>query len=227
MRAFITPEGLNPAAATRPLPQEITVADLQQAAEAGYKRFGLVTAVMDNLRRVMMLEHVGAAGTPDGSIGPLGETSQISRTTDPPKVESPIQTLSRSLWEELRVGTPQKFELLARANGSWTISRWPVGARHKDDYALAIVPILRVSENDQQQLMAGFSPTPEIRSIRFMRPQEITKAENLRPGTLEWLHTVIASGVLDTPPDQLVSIRLTDPRPLPDAEDVIFSRIGL
>jgi hypothetical protein len=220
------PDGLDPAHATGMLPG-LTVDDLAAIQAAGWSRIGIVAAVADPEGRLLMLEHHGNNKIKDGALGPLAETTHISWVGDTPHVEDPAMTFARGLREELGIADPAALGLRAQAAGAWVVNRWPIGGVYHEQYALAVAPIAHIGSAACKKILTSFKPTDEIDGIRFMPPADIVRIRNIRPGTVEWLGDVIASGQLTVRSHDRAPLRLPNSTIPGLGRDVRFDRIQL
>lgn len=177
------------------------VRDLRRMRDAGFDRYGVVAAIVDDLGRLLMLSHVGNSKTPDGALGPLAETAKLAINGDDISVEATAQTLLRGVREELGIEDTDSIGFRARRAGGWVLNNWPVGTAYANQTALAVCPVLHVDAAGAQAILDSFQPNDEISGIRFMSPGEIRQAPNLRDGTQAWLGDLVASGLLELQAD--------------------------
>lgn len=218
------PESLRPELAADTLPRP-TAADLRQLAAQGWMRFGIVAAVVDDHRRIMMLEHRPSSKTPAGALGPLAETAQLGRVDGKIAVETTEETLARAVSEELGQ-SPPTLQLRARKVGSWELNSWPVGINHGNQRAFGVCPVVHVTGDERERIEDEFAGTEEIRAVRFMTPEQIDGYHNVRPGTNLWLGTVAASPLMDLPPEESLWISLPPATPLPEAMDARLQEVS-
>lgn len=218
------PDGLRPELATDTLPNP-TEADLRQLAAQGWMRFGIVVALIDDRRRIMMLEHRPSAKAPTGALGPMAETAQLSRLRDEVTVETTVQTLARAIREELGrdpTGTP----LRARKVGSWELTKWPVGYSYGDQQAFGISPIVHVTREQRDRIQDEFTGTEEISGVQFMSLDQIGE-RNVRPGTHIWLGLVANSPLMDVSPEESLELFLPSGTAMPGAVDARLQEVIL
>lgn len=205
--------------------------DLRAIAAAGFKRLGVVAAVIlqsADTPKLLMLHHKPSEKVaPSGAWGPLAETSHLTQTAAGIEVESIAATIYRSFEEE--TGMQARFLrpcVPPKSIGAYTTCKWPVGYADMQSFAFGVVPFLYLTNEDASyKLINSFSPTQEIDDSAFMSPGEIRKQGLLRPGTLEWLSVVenSASYNLSGP---FVEFPV-QPKFSADGQDVIFDNIRL
>lgn len=212
------PNRLNPAMSQSMLP-EINADDVRTIGASGlWSRLGIVVAIIDDRGKYLMLEHRSSDKTYAGQWGPLAETSHYSTTKSGDiQVEQPAQTLARSIREELGVASPDTLGLMARATGAWILDSWPVGKRYKDQFALAVSPVVHIGGEGREQL-EDFTGTEEISAVDFMDPEEIQDIPTRR-GVGSWLGNIASSGL--TRAGELAKVQFANPMN-PPGRDVIF-----
>jgi hypothetical protein len=220
------PQPLRPEWATTPLPSA-TAADLRLLRWQGWMRFGIVAAIIDDSQRFLMLEHRVSAKNLAGALGPMAETTQLAKTPSGVVVESTEETLARALREELGLNDPEGIDLHARPRGAWELYSWPVGVDYGDQQALAVCPVLRISDEQGESIEGQFTGTPEIRHMRFMTLDEIEQQHNLRPGTEGWLGAVATSPLMDMRSGEGTRLLLPPGAALPGAVDARLQEVEL
>lgn len=208
-----------------------SVEDLRDIAAAGFKRVGVVAAVMVQERtapRLLMLHHKPSEKVAaPGAWGPMAETSRVYDAPSGRHVESAAATIYRSFEEE--TGMQARFlrpSLPTRSIGAYTTCKWPVGHADQASFAYGVVPFLYLRNHaSASQLVDSFAETEEIDGAKFMEPDEIRETSLLRPGTLEWLAVVensasfdIAGPFVDLPHQPRVAER---------GQDVILANLNL
>lgn len=170
---------------------------LIELGRMGWKRVGLMVALVDEAGDIMMLEHNKSDKNDAGALGPLGETTK----GEGPYVEQPLQTLHRGIGEELSVKEPANLDLSMRAHGGWTINQWPVGREYPDDFACAISFPVFIPQAAKLRLLKRPHGTEETNRVYFMSPDDIFNHDNdrLRPGVKKWLEQLVDAELLDVP----------------------------
>ncbi len=231
VRSPVAPDRLSVPACLRPelasdmLPT-LEVPDLAAIQRAGWRRVGIVAAVVDPQQRILMLEHKGSDKSLPRALGPLAETTDV-RVEDGKVtiVESTMQTLARSIDEELGVQDPTTLGLRARRVGAWILHEWPVGIAYPGQSALAVCPIVHIGDNQRDKLLDVFHETDEITDICFKTWDEIVACKSVRPGTHGWLLAVVASGLIE--PDSTVrAMPLSHYTPPDNTTSINFDKMG-
>ncbi len=206
---------------------ESTVADVATLKAQGWSRMGILAAVFDPSGCLLMLKHRGSDKTPDGALGPLAETAQLSVSGGRVvAVESAAHTLSRGVHEELGIVEPSALKLRAQRIGAWALNDWPIGVSYEGQRALAICPVVHIDDDSPEFLCDTFTGTEEISEITFMHPHDVVSSQLVRPGTVEWVHTVMNSGLPSISRGGLEAVGLPGPDPLPDAVDIKMAELG-
>lgn len=170
----------------------------------GWKRVGLLVAVIDEVGDVMMLAHNATEKNDAGALGPLSETTKFAG----PYVEQPLQTLHRGIGEELGVELPAELNLAMLAKGGWTINQWPVGKKYPNEFAFGISFPVFIPRAAQLELLGRPHGTEEAAGIHFMSADTILGLNDseLRPGVKGWLQQLIDTELLDAQQSQLAPI---------------------
>lgn len=194
----LVPEDLLPETTDESLPT-LTTEHLRYLQAAGWSRIGILAAVINSKRQILMLEHAISGKNLEGALGPLAETTRVwNHAKGVWHIEQPLTTLRRSFQEELGVPDPQRLGLRARRVGAWTLSFWPSGNGGNESFGFAICPVISVPDESAAQV-SGLVNTKEVRGAEFMGLDEIRATGNLRPGTQEWLDRLVVSGLLENP----------------------------
>lgn len=220
-------EHLNPSQATEMLPS-LGGKDLYAIKDAGFVMVGVGATFVDDNGRLLMLEHNASPKNSAGQLGTLSETVEYTRAADGTIiVETTADTLSRGVYQELGVSQPSELDLKAKRVGAWFLCRWPTGGRLAGQYGFGVCPVVHLGSEQSEELQDTFTGTEEISALRFMTLDEIASQTKVRSGTHVWLKDLVASGLLDTKPDELDLLRLPGPGPLDDAKDIVFDEIDL
>lgn len=219
------PRSAQPASATAMFPK-FNADDLRVIKAAGWTRVGILAAILDGEQRFLILRHKHSDKTPQGALGPLAETAQLSRgVRNEIQVESTAHTLSRAVYEELGVSRPSTLRLTAKYIGGWVLNSWPVGTGYAGQKALAICPVTHIGNEEKERLLDTFQEMEEIAGIDFMRAHDIAH-ELVRPGTREWLGDVLSSGLASPEHGRESEVKLPSPSPLWGGVDIKFEAIG-
>lgn len=204
-KKLAVPESLQPSP-ERQLPL-LDMNVLQELSEAGWKRVGIMVAVVDSVNDILMLNHNGRGKNGHGVLGPLGETSQSSG----PIIEQPLETLYRGMREELGEERPDTMALRIHRIGGWVINQWPVGTAHPGEFACAISFPVFINDAVRAALHARNLGTKEVAGAQFMSVEQIESCdpEDLRPGVHEWLGAIVDSGLLESGESALTTVDFT------------------
>jgi len=130
--------------------------DLSLLRGLGWSRVGVVAAIINPAGDILTLEN-----QPDGDkilatqYGVLSETSRIYGT----RIEGPAETVARCMKEELGVN-PAQITTYVPTKNPYLIHQWPVGGKHKGEYALAICPLIVVGDSSAELLKKPYNNTP-------------------------------------------------------------------
>lgn len=169
---------------------EITPFTLTRLSEYGWKKLGILVAIVDTAGKVLMLEHKAREKNVEGALGPLGETSKASG----PIVEQPLQTLFRGLKEELGTDYPEEMGFSLHQAGGWAINRWPLGTH----VACGVSFPVFVDDPTREHILGIAHVGEEVGAGEFMSPKDIMGMEDalLRPGVKPWLAQLGRAGLM-------------------------------
>ena len=157
---------------------------LQKLKRENWFATGVIAAIIGAEGSILTLEHNRTPKNKDGALGPLAETAQVYEMNAVLTAESCSETLARGLKEELNLSRAVRLGTVA-LNSCFTFA-WPVGKR----FSFAVCPILICQDPDS--LLDQFEPTEEVRAASFMSPEAVLHKANVRPGTHEWIRSVLA-----------------------------------
>ncbi len=184
---------------------ELTPEILESLRESGWSRVGVGAIVVNPLGEILILEHQpdskGENKIPHHErFSIMTETSYRFdiRTTSPPPVEQPIDTLVRGFYEELGVKDLYRVSAFVSATDPWIFSaQCSVGGGHADESILALCAVIFVDESGAESLVRRYRENaPEISAADFV-PFDMVASLPLRDGVLTLLDRARYNGFLD------------------------------
>lgn len=182
---------------------------LSELRAAGWKRVGIMVAILDSVGDILMLSHHARRKNHQDMLGPLGETTQQFGT----RIEQPLETLYRGIQEELMVGRPEELMLRMPAHNAWVANNWPRGTAHPGEFSYAISFPVLIDDSIRERVTGNTHSGPEICAGQFMSPECIanTPSAQLRPGVVEWLAQLQSADLLTPKPSDTVVIPFDTP----------------
>jgi hypothetical protein len=151
----------------------------------GLARVGLMTLFMDEHGNFLMLQHDESEKCDAGMWGVLGETSKAQPDGEGWRLEAPVRTVIRGLWEELGV-TAEAYELRTFADNAVFDMTWPVGVRNPGQRVYALCPTFIISDELRQRILDTSPPKGEILDRAFFTAEQAMTLGSFRPGMVEW-----------------------------------------